>query len=101
MLAEDIRNKINTKSTVELTRMERSYLMTLLARVIAASNSNSKYYRINESMKNRKTRWTEDDTKYLIDAYHRGETDKQISEALARTLKGVERKRDKLGLKHY
>lgn len=101
MLAEDIKRKLNVNCSVNFTKMERAYLLKIMGRVIDHTKSNAKYYQIDESMINIKARWTDDDVQYLIDAYNRGETDKDIAEALSRSLKGVERKRDRLGLKHY
>lgn len=99
MIAEGIKEKLNTNGEVRFTRMERAYLMTLMSRVISHDKANATYYRINESMTNRRNRWTLDDIEYLKDAYNRGETDKEIADALARSLKGIERKRYALGLK--
>lgn len=99
MIAEDIKRKLEVNASVQFTRIEKSYLSSLLGKVILSYKNNNEYYRINESMTNRRDRWTEGDVQYLKDACERGERDIDIAKALGRSIKGVERKRYKLGLK--
>lgn len=99
MIAENIKEKLESGKPETLSVMECSWLVARLYKIIENDKYNKKYYMVKNTDTNRKKMWTLAEINFLEKCFHEGKTDRYIASELKRTIKGVERMRHKMGLK--